>query len=571
MALDLTAEQKAQGTKNFAQTTGELSRRGFMKTMVAGAAVVPVSAAVYYGYQSWKGNKAVKAALIGCGDEGGVLLGEHNPEFVEFVAACDIRPYNKERILNGDPKVALRKGFTKIYGKDYSKQIGEKHFYTDYKQLIADKDKLGLEMVVIALPLHLHAQCAIDCMNAGLHVLCEKLMARSIGQCKEMIAASKKNKMLLSIGHQRHYSMLYAHANEVVESGVLGDVKHIRALWHRNNTWPYVEDKNGKPLAVGIKQPDLRDGWFPPIYQEDFSELSKKPELWNKDYGSIDQLIRWRLFDRTGGGLMAELGSHQLDAASIFLGKAKPLSVVGAGGKYFYGPGRNDRESDDHVFVTYEFPGKTYFDQDDKGRVIVESGKPKVKNSSDIVVVTYTSVNTNGFEQYGECLMGSRGTMIVEGEQNVYLFKEKDPTKKAETDARATNVTVTTAGGGKPAMDSTSTWGGPAGAIVKGTATATATSRGYREEMEHFAFCLRELKGADPYTTDSNGDYTLNKEKRLPKCHGEVAMVDAILALTANMAMDQRTRISYEDNWNWFNSASSDVPETKFGRKKAEA
>ena len=34
---------------------------------------------------------------------------------------------------------------------------------------------------------------------------------------------------------------------------------------------------------------------------------------------AMEELIRWRLWDRTGGGLMAELGSHQLDAASIFI------------------------------------------------------------------------------------------------------------------------------------------------------------------------------------------------------------------------------------------------------------
>jgi predicted dehydrogenase len=568
MALDLTAEQKAQGARNFEQTTGDLTRRGFMKSMIAAGAVVPVSAAVYFGYKEWKGNQAVRAALIGCGDEGGVLLGEHNPEYVEFVAACDIRPFNKERILKGDPKVPLRKGFTKIYGKDYATRVGEKAFYSDYKQLIADKDKLGLEMVVIALPLHLHAPVAIDCMNAGLHVLTEKLMARTIGQCKDMIAAAKKNKVILAVGHQRHYSMLYAHANEVVESGVLGDVKHIRALWHRNNTWPFSEDKNGPKLAVGVKQPDLRDGWYPAIYDVDYQELAKNPSLWNKDYASIEQLIRWRLYDKTGGGLMAELGSHQLDASSIFLGKVKPLSVMGAGGKFFYGPGKNDRESDDHVFVTYEFPGKTYFAKDDKGHVVVEGGKPKVANPADIVVVTYTSVNTNGFEKYGECLAGSRGTLITEMEQNVYLFKESEPGKAAEKEPRATNVAVTAGGGGKPALESSSTWGGPAAAVVKAEGGNAPVSKGYREEMEHFAFCVRELKGADPYAKDSDGSYTLVKDHRLPKCHGEVAMVDAILALTANMAMKHRTRISFEENWGWFDAHSADVPETKFGDKK---
>ena len=64
MALDLTAEQKELGKANFQAATDGLSRRGFMKSVAAGAAVVPVGAAVYFGYESIHG-KPVKAALIG--------------------------------------------------------------------------------------------------------------------------------------------------------------------------------------------------------------------------------------------------------------------------------------------------------------------------------------------------------------------------------------------------------------------------------------------------------------------------------------------------------------------------
>ncbi|MCS7272255.1 MAG: twin-arginine translocation signal domain-containing protein, partial [Gemmataceae bacterium] len=125
MALDLTPEQKAIGRANFEQAAGDLAREGKMTTMVVGGspvdpshpdrrdflkaglaagAVVPVSAAVYFGYHSWKGNKAVRTALIGCGDEGGVLVGDHNPEFNEIVAVCDIRPSNLKRIFEGEER-----------------------------------------------------------------------------------------------------------------------------------------------------------------------------------------------------------------------------------------------------------------------------------------------------------------------------------------------------------------------------------------------------------------------------------------------------------------------------------
>jgi predicted dehydrogenase len=274
-------------------------------------------------------------------------------------------------------------------------------------------------------------------------------------------------------------------------------------------------------------------------------------------FEDLEQLVRWRLYDKTGGGLMAELGSHQLDASSIFLGKVHPLAVSGVGGKFFYGKGRNDRESDDGVFVNYEFPGPNH-----------PKGRNKGTDESDIVVVSYTSFNTNSFEKYGECLMGSRGTMIVEEEKDVYLFKEPEP-GKAGSGGRDTAVTVTAEGGKKPALEASSTWGAAGGsAVVKaaGAARWDTPVRGYQTEMEHFAYCVRrwqELK--QPVSYEKGTDGKMKHADILPRCHGEVAMADAILALTANMSMKTKQRIAFEDGW--FDPASADAPEQKYDKK----
>ena len=78
----------------------------------------------------------------------------------------------------------------------------------------------------------------MDALNAGKHVLTEKLMAHDITQCKQMIRKAKEKNLLLAVGHQRHYSVLYDNANHIVREGLLGDVKFIRAQWHRNNSFP---------------------------------------------------------------------------------------------------------------------------------------------------------------------------------------------------------------------------------------------------------------------------------------------------------------------------------------------
>ncbi len=304
-----------------------------------------------------------------------------------------------------------------------------------------------------------------------------------------------------------------------MSTGVLGDVRHIRALWHRNNARPKL-DAQGKPIPGAYK-----DGWRPDLKDEDVQALANRVKKYG--YKSVEELVRWRLYNRTGGGLMAELGSHQLDACSIFLGKIHPLAVSGVGGKYFY---RDDREVDDHVFVTFEFPGPNYY---------ADPEHAKVKDKDDKVIVTYSSVSTNAFEAYGECVMGSKATMVVEAEQSIQLYPDA---------GRAVAMSVTT-GGGQPAIDTSSSTNAPATAAAAVTGTGSGpVSRGYREEMEHFAYCIRMW------------DQGLSKKDRPNvRCHGTQAMADAIIALTSNLAMKTHQRIEFKPAW--FDPKSPEVPD----------
>ena len=71
-------------------------------------------------------------------------------------------------------------------------------------------------------------------------------------------------------------------------------------------------------------------------------------------------------------------------------------------------------------------------------------------------------------------------------------------------------------------------------------------SRGYREEMEDFAYCIRLWDQAN------------EKDRRLTRCPGPVAMADAIIALTANQAMRTHQRIEFKEAW--FDPNTDEVP-----------
>jgi predicted dehydrogenase len=530
----VTAEQRALGREN-ANTALGLTRRDFLK----GAAAAPALGAFYFGYKSMGEQKPVRAAIIGTGTEGcTAMIQQHNRDYIDYIARCDIRPSQQKRAL---------KEFENH--KQYTKEDAQKiKSYTEYDDVLKNPD---VEMVVIALPLWLHAPIAIKAMEAGKHVFCEKLMAHNVGECKQMVRTAHKYNRLLAIGHQRHYSVLYDNANYLVQN-TLGDIRHIRALWHRNNATPIIEknkdgtlkyDSTGAPVYRRGKDGKVLyfDGWKPGIPAED-----EKLDFAKYGWKSLEELVRWRLFNRTGAGLMAELGSHQLDACSIFLGKRHPLSVQGVGGVFFYEDGR---EVDDHIFVTFEFPGKAQHDH---------------------VVVTYSSINTNEFDAWGEQIMGSRGTLVVDREQELLLYKEVDR-NRGSAGGKTTSVTVENKGG-KPTLETAPSTSNPSaagglGAVATSGSGEGPPSRGYREELEHFAYCLRHGNKDDYhyFAKLPREEFEASAEAKslTPRCRGEVALADAVIALTTNIALKNKTRIEFNEEW--FNFQSPEVPDNSNG------
>jgi hypothetical protein len=145
------------------------------------------------------------------------------------------------------------------------------------------------------------------------------------------------------------------------------------------------------------------------------------------------------------------------------------------------------------------------------------------------------------------------------------LYKQPDPRKK-QSGPRALNVGVSSAAGG-PALDASATYGVPSavtGTAIGAAGAAKEVSRGYREEMEDFAYCVRMW------------DQGMEADRRLPRCHGEVAMADAIIALTANKAMgahlkpEERRYERIEFQENWFKYDKDEVPDDPNSQPKVK-
>ncbi len=546
--MNLTEQQKQIGKENFDDAVA-ITRRDFLAgTVAAGVATGAGLGSIYFGYGKSVGDP-LRVGFLGTGDEGSVLLGAHNPEYLNVVAIADIRPYNVFRAFHGDVSSPsankARPGLMSKYKWSTEDAARAKvKVYGAYEDMLADPD---IEAVVISLPLHLHAPAAIKAMRAGKHVLTEKLMGHSIHECKEMGRVSRETGKILATGHQRHYSILYDNAVHTIGTAkLIGDVHSIRAQWHRGNlpgkdSWkpPMPADASFAKKLAGWKK-DLEtakpadiDALQKQIAQLEAQILDQAVDAAKYGYtektigdGSVrtplEELIRWRLWNRTGGGLMAELGSHQLDAAGIFVSamhgpgrKVKPLTVTAVGNRSIFPA---DREIDDHVYCMYEYPAPGY--EEDKNKKIV---------------VTYSSINGNGFGGYGEVVLGTKGTLVLEQEQDVMLYKDS---------SKDTRVTVAKAKDGTPTLDTTESGGG--GPVAAGKAGGDAApSRGYTEEMEHWAWCIRNPS-----------------PENQPRCKPEVAIADAVIALVSNVALNNTTtqpRIEFKPEW--FDISSDETPE----------
>ncbi len=238
-----------------------VSRRDFIKGTVATGVVLGGGlGAFYFGYDRAIGSP-LRVGVIGTGDEGSVLLGAINPEFLQVCSIADIRPYNVWRAFHGDffgeVAMATRPGLMAKYGWR-TEDEARRHVkvYGPWQDLIANAQADGLEGVIIAVPLHLHCPVAIEAMKHGLHVLTEKLMAHSVHECKEMarLAGPSQTGRILAVGHQRHYNVLYANAADSIQRGLLGELHYVRAQWHRGNM--PGKDSWQQPMPASVKPHD---------------------------------------------------------------------------------------------------------------------------------------------------------------------------------------------------------------------------------------------------------------------------------------------------------------------------
>lgn len=152
-------------------------------------------------------NKELGFGIIGCNMGMSHAMGLKACKGGKLVALCD----KKEDVLKKSMERA---------------NLSENDCYTDYKDLLKRDD---IDVVVVATPDQLHPEHTIAALEAGKHVLCEKPMAMTVGECKEMIAASERTGKKLMIGKICRYTPGFTAAKRLIARGEIGDLFFVES------------------------------------------------------------------------------------------------------------------------------------------------------------------------------------------------------------------------------------------------------------------------------------------------------------------------------------------------------
>ena len=280
------------------------SRRGFLQGL-AGASAFAIG-----GCKCPFGCQKVKLAAVGVMGKG---YSDWTPMLktglVEIVAFCDCDIKARE-----EAQMALVRD-----GIDFD--MYSVPFFTDYRKLLDNAGLLGIEAMTVSTPDHVHAPVAIQAMKQGINVYVQKPLVRTLWELDYFERTAKDNGVVVQMGNQGSSLDSMRRCTEVLQSGILGEVKEVH-VWTNRPVWPQgqaVADwVKGHPKGDGVKAGLNWDAWLATAKQRPFlgayGKDVKAYDPWNLGR-NVYHRFTWRGFYDFGCGAFGDMACHTMNLA----------------------------------------------------------------------------------------------------------------------------------------------------------------------------------------------------------------------------------------------------------------
>ena len=280
------------------------TRREFL-TGMAGAAAVGATGGFAFGAPKGK----IRLAAVGAWGKG---FSDWMPMVqsgkAELVALCDA----DKSVLK---KIAKDKGFKKL-----GINLGKIPFYSDYRKLLDDVRKLGVQAMTISTPDHVHAPVAVQAMKQGVHVYVQKPLVRTLWELGYFNKTARDNKVVVQMGNQGSSLDSMRRCTEVLQSGILGDVTEVH-VWTNRAVWPqgtgvaeYVKSRgaDGDHVRAGLDW----NAWLATAKDRPFLDMypegAKVYDPW-KLGKNVYHPFTWRGFLDFGAGAFGDMACHTMN------------------------------------------------------------------------------------------------------------------------------------------------------------------------------------------------------------------------------------------------------------------
>jgi predicted dehydrogenase len=310
--------------KGHAMPRSHYSRRDFLKKSVAAGSAIPYFAWSQPAFANAAANDRPKLGCIGLGDQGSGDALQH-AVFADIVAVCDVDARHAER-------AKIHSGIGK----------GKADSYGDYRKVL---DRPDIDVVSIVTPDHWHIKIAIEALQAGKNVFCQKPLTLTLEESQLIRNACKKSNKLFMVGtQQRSIRNQMLRAVNMVQKGILGDMQRITAGVNAGH--------------VGGPFPKLA----PPKELDWNFWLGQAPKV---EYIKERCHSNFRWWYEYSGGKFTDWGAHHVDIATWAIQQDKegmgPIEIDGTDAKHPIPLKDGYPTRDDCYYTSHDFAVKCKF------------------------------------------------------------------------------------------------------------------------------------------------------------------------------------------------------------------